>query len=160
MSSITRNIIIIIIIVIVLATGYFVIFGKKSPSLSLLQKSSLLPDTSQLGIRGEFLSTLLRIKNIEEVIKNGSVFFASNSFKNLKDFSSDLVSEGKPGRTNPFSPLGVDIEALNESTSIDTGIVPEEGVTDGTVGTDTGTDTDTDTDTGTGAGTGTGVETQ
>jgi hypothetical protein len=114
MSSITRNILIIVIIIIVLAAGYFAIFGKKAPSLSLLQKSPLLPDTSQLGIRGEFLSTLLKIKNIEQVIKDGSIFFASNSFKNLKDFSSELVSEGKPGRINPFSPLGVDVEPVVE----------------------------------------------
>ena len=150
MSSITRNIIIIVIIVIVLATGYFAIFGKKVPSLSLLQKSSLLSDTSQLGIRGEFLGTLLKIKNIEKLIKNGSIFFSSNSFKNLKDFSSELVSEGNPGRINPFSPLGVDIEVSNESTSIDTGIVSEEGVADGATEAETVIDTETETEAETG----------
>jgi len=171
MSSITRNILIIVIIVVVLAVGYFAIFGKKAPSLNLLQKSSLLPDTSQLGIRGEFLSTLLKIKNIEELIKSGSIFFASNSFKNLKDFSSELVSEGKPGRINPFSPLGVDVEATStpENEGITSGAGTETGTETGTgteteteteTGAGTETETETGTETGTGTGTGTGGEIQ
>ena len=109
MSSITKTIIIIVVIIAVGAGAYFFVFPKIGNPTALLQKESLVPDTSGLRAEGDFFSTLLNIKNINLMV--GSTLFSSQSFRSLRDFSLEPILSSTPGRVNPFAPLGFDAES-------------------------------------------------
>lgn len=136
---------------------YYVFFAKGGQSISaLIKTSSNLPATADLSGRSDFLTTLLNIKNI----KLDDTIFSSDAFKNLKDFSIQLVQDVKEGRPNPFAPLGIDEEVIPEDVSpVETGTFVEPGLeeappsdtneTSDTVIIESGTDTGTETETGT-----------
>ncbi len=110
MSSTLKNIFIFVLIFAALAGGYYFFFANKvsTPDLSTISTSGSVVDSGMgAGVGGEFLTTLLNIKNIQ---LDDSIF-SSTAFKSLQDFTTELVDQGNAGRPNPFAPIGADTSA-------------------------------------------------
>lgn len=123
MSSKIKNIIIFVIIAIVIILAYVFFFSGNQNNQAPLISSDVpsLPvttgvntnianvnlDTSDNDVLSQnFLSLLLGVKSItldDSIFKDGSAFYS------LIDSSISLVQDGNEGRSNPFAPIGTDI---------------------------------------------------
>lgn len=105
-----RNIIIFAGIFALLVAGYVLFFGKPSAEVPALMTTSGTAGSSTANtvaggeVGREFLATLLSLRTI----KLDTTIFSSPAFLSLRDFELTLIQEANPGRTNPFSPLGVE----------------------------------------------------
>jgi len=112
-----KKLIILIVIVILLGVGYTIFFKKDDKaSSSPLSSSTGVTDNNNPGaldpgddeIGRQFLTTLLSLKTIN---LNADIF-EKPGFKNLRDYTTELLQTDPKGRPNPFAPIGVDVGSI------------------------------------------------
>lgn len=109
-----RNNIILAIVSLVLVAGvvlYF--FNRDTTTDSLL---SVVPSNQSPKIEGSLLSTLRQLKSM----KLDDSIFSDPVFLRLSDFAQPLSSQGNPGRSNPFAPIGADVVSTLVQTATTT----------------------------------------
>ena len=94
-----HKLVIILGVVVVAAVAWWAISGGSAPS------SSLVTNESAAGVGGNvadqnLITTLLALRTV----KLDGAIFSEQTFKALKDFSTQIVPE-PVGRANPFAPL-------------------------------------------------------
>lgn len=118
-----KKLLIVIIIVIAGGIAYKVFFAgpasnaPTSPLTSSGVAGTSAPLTGQDDEIGkQFLQTLLSLKTIS---LNDEIF-SKPGFKNLKDYTTELLQTDPKGRPNPFAPIGTDVGSI-QITGTDAG---------------------------------------
>lgn len=103
----------IIVLIIVLVT---IFSGKNETQTGSLISSSgdvVSPVTGEDEIGEEFLVTLLNLRTIQL----DETLFSDQKFRSLEDFTITLIPEGNVGRSNPFAPIGTDVDTTTAGTT-------------------------------------------
>ena len=105
-----NNIILAIISLVLVGVVVYYFFNRDTTPEALLASVS---STQSPKIEGNLLQTLQQLK----AIKLDDSIFVDPVFTRLTDFSQPLVSQGTPGRSNPFAPIGNDVFSLQNNSS-------------------------------------------
>ena len=115
MNKTLKIVIVIVIIIIALFTLFYFIGGKETQSEGNLSSSDTetssvnVSNNSQINTDTAFLGTLEYLKSM----KIEASIFLSATFKNLKDNTVIIESDGIIGRENPFAPIAGMEQSLN-----------------------------------------------
>lgn len=119
MASKIKTIIIAAVVVIAIILAYIFLFKKAPDQASLTSSTPTATSTTtttptNTTVDTEFVSVLLSVKNI----KLNDAIFSNIAFANLRDSSITLTPDGTEGRKNPFAPIGTDVTATQNNSSL------------------------------------------
>lgn len=103
----------IIVLIIVLVTIFSGKNDKQTGSLISSSGDVVSPVTGEDDIGEEFLVTLLNLRTIQL----DETLFSDQKFRSLEDFTITLIPEGNVGRSNPFAPIGTDVDTSTTGTA-------------------------------------------
>lgn len=126
-----KNLILLLIIGVALIVAYFVFFKKEPETENLVAGSNntIVPTnvsintiTTSSEIDNELSARILTtLSSIKTITLNDSIF-SSLAFKSLIDGTVSLPAETNVGRSNPFAPIGVDVNGnatqITETTQV------------------------------------------
>lgn len=107
-KNLTINIVTGVIVVGVIVAGYFVFRGKQdvvSGSVVAISPTDSATQTVAIGL--EIARTVRDLKDLKTSVESSATVFNMTAFKNLKDFSVEVISENvgtSSVRSNPFVP--------------------------------------------------------